>query len=220
MHSLPLDPDKKHKEWKTIQTIAKNNNIPQKMLQKLNQQIQQKTDQNSEKNDNKLWTTFTYHSPKIRTITNMFKNTNIGIAFRTSTTLHQCIRPKKKTSITDHERSGVYKITCNTCRKAYVGHTSHNLKAKYQEHMRYIKNNNPRSAYALHILNNRHEYGKINDTMTLLKPINKPHLLLPFEQMYIQTLYHNNELIPEQQPNKQNPLFELLQHKHLTSHPT
>jgi hypothetical protein len=25
MHSLPLDPDKKQKEWKTIQTIAKNN---------------------------------------------------------------------------------------------------------------------------------------------------------------------------------------------------
>jgi len=28
MHSLPLDPDKKRKEWKTIQSIAKNNNFP------------------------------------------------------------------------------------------------------------------------------------------------------------------------------------------------
>jgi hypothetical protein len=28
MHSLPLDPDKKQKEWKTIQTIEKNNNFP------------------------------------------------------------------------------------------------------------------------------------------------------------------------------------------------
>jgi hypothetical protein len=36
MHSLPLDPDKKHKGWKTIQTIVKNNNIPQQLLQKLN----------------------------------------------------------------------------------------------------------------------------------------------------------------------------------------
>jgi len=149
----------------------------------------------------------------------MFKNTNIGIAFRTTSTLHQCIRPKKQTPITDHERSGIYKITCNTCRKAYVEQTSCNLKSRYQEHTRYIKND-PRSAYALHILNNRHEYGNINDTMTLLKPINQPHLLLPFEQIYIQTLYHNNELIPEQHPNEHNPLFELLQHKHITSHPT
>jgi len=130
MHSLPLDRDKKRKEWKTIQTIAKNNNIPQQLLQKLNQQILQKTDQNSEKKDNKIWTTFTYHSPKIRTITDMFKNTHIGIAFRTTTTLHQRIRPKKQTPITDHERSSVYKITCNTCCKAYVGQTSRNLKSK------------------------------------------------------------------------------------------
>ena len=86
--------------------------------------------------------------------------------------------------------------------------------------MGYIKNDDPCSAYALHILNNRHEYGNINDTMTLLKPINKPHLLLLFEQIYIQTLYHNSELIPEQHPNEQNELFELLQHKHLTSQPT
>jgi hypothetical protein len=28
IHSLPLDPDKKQKEWKKIQSIAKNNNFP------------------------------------------------------------------------------------------------------------------------------------------------------------------------------------------------
>jgi hypothetical protein len=48
MHSLPMDPDKKHKEWKTIQTIAKNM-VPQQLLQKLNRQIQKKTGQKSEK---------------------------------------------------------------------------------------------------------------------------------------------------------------------------
>jgi hypothetical protein len=35
--------------------------------------------------------------------------------------------------------------------------------------------NNPQSAYAQHILNNRHEYGPINDTMSLLKQIKKLH---------------------------------------------
>jgi len=38
-----------------------------------------------------------------------------------------------------------------------------------EEHARYIKNSDPHSAYALHILNCRHEYGNISDTMTLLK---------------------------------------------------
>jgi len=81
---------------------------------------------------------------------------------------------------------------------------------RFQEHTRYIKNNDPRSSYALHVLNCRHEYGNINDTMTLLKQVNKPPLLLPYEQMCIQLLHHSNELITEQQPNEHNPTFELL----------
>jgi len=220
MHSLPLDPDKKQKEWKTIKTMAKNNNFPQQLLQKLNQQIQHKAGHKETEKKDKIWTTFTYHSPKIRKITNLFKNTNIGIAFKTTTTLHQFMRPKKQTHIPDHEKSGVYGIKCNTCHITYVGQTSRNLKSRYQEHIRYIKNNDPRSAYALHILNNRHEYGNINDTMTLLKKINTPALLLPYEQMYMQSLHYNNELIPEQHPNEHNPMFELLQRKHFTSQPT
>ena len=93
--------------------------------------------------------------------------------------------------------------------QAYVGPTSRDLKSRFREHMRYLKNNDPRSAYALHILNCRHEYGNIENTMTLLKSINAPNLLLPYEQMYTQTLHLNNELIPEQHPNEPNPMFRL-----------
>jgi hypothetical protein len=200
MHSVPLDPDKKQKEWKTIQTIAKNNNFPQ-LLQKLKRQIHHTASHTQTEKKDKIWTTFTYHRPKIRRITNLFKNTNIGIAFKTTTTLHQFMRPKKQTHTPDHEKSDVYGIKCNTCHKKYVGQTSRNLKSRYQEHIRYIKNNDPRSAYSIHILNNRHEYGNIKDTMTLLKRINTPAVLLPYEQVYLHSLHHNNELIPEEHPN-------------------
>jgi hypothetical protein len=47
--------------------------------------------------------------------------------------------------------------------------------------------------------------------MTLLKQISKPSLLLPYEQMYMQSLNHSKELIPEQHPKEHNPMFELLQ---------
>ena len=98
-----------------------------------------------------------------------------------------------------------------------VGQTSRNLKSRFRDHIRYIKNNDPRSAYALHILNCRHEYCDIDDTMTLLKQINIPTLLLPHEQMYIQSFHHNNELIPEQHMNEHNPMFDLL-HSKTTRH--
>jgi DNA mismatch repair ATPase MutS len=94
MHSLPLSPEKKHKEWQILQTTANNNNFPTNLLHKLNQQIQQKIHHTlTERNDKKLWTTFTYHSPKIRKLTNLFKNTNVGIAFRSTTTIHQLTKP-------------------------------------------------------------------------------------------------------------------------------
>jgi len=44
MYSLPLAAEKKQKDWELIQTIARNNNFPQNLLQKLNRQIQHKID--------------------------------------------------------------------------------------------------------------------------------------------------------------------------------
>jgi len=43
-----------------------------------------------------------------------------------------------------------------------------------------------------YILNCRHEYVNTDDTMTLLKQINTPTLLLQYEQMYIQSFHHNS----------------------------
>ena len=42
-------------------------------------------------------------------------------------------------------------------------------------------------------------------TMTLLKPLNEPNLLLPYEQYYIQSLHREGKLIPEQSPGETNP---------------
>jgi len=61
-------------------------------------------------------------------------------------------------------------------------------------------NNNPQTAYAQHILQNQHEYSQMNSIMTLLKHRNNPSLLIPYEQYYIQTLYWEGKLIPEQSP--------------------
>jgi len=51
----------------------------------------------------------------------------------------------------------------------YIGQTGGFLRSRYREHVRYIKTNNPNSAYVLHILNNRHENGNMEDNMQLLK---------------------------------------------------
>jgi len=54
-----------------------------------------------------------------------------------------------------------------------------------------IRHNNTQSDYGQHILNNRQECGPINNTMSLLKHINKTTMLLLYEQLYIQTHQHH-----------------------------
>jgi len=108
---------------------------------------------------------------------------------------------------------------CRTCNMSYIGHTIRNLTQRYREHIRYIRNNDPQSAYAQHILLNLHEYGTITDTMTLLKPIHKISVLIPYEQLFIQTCHHNGNLVTEQGRGKQNPLFQLAIDTGLTSQP-
>jgi hypothetical protein len=77
---------------------------------------------------------------------------------------------------------------------SYTGQISRSLKQRYQEHIRYIRHNEPQSAYAMHILNNKHEYGLISNTITLLKHINKASLLLPYEQLLSKHTTNTNSL--------------------------
>jgi len=106
--------------------------------------------------------------------------------------------------------------------KCYVARNSTScVHTVHHEHILYIRNKDPQSAYALHILNNRHEYGPLTDTMSLLKPIQKPSLLIPYEQLYIQRFHKSGRLIQEQHCYKQNPLYQLaIDHTLRNSPPT
>ena len=134
--------------------------------------------------------------------------------FRGTNTLARLVKTTNTTRTPPHNKPGIYQLKCNTCNLSYIGLTSHILKTCYHEHIRHIKNNNPQSAYAQHILNNRHKFGTIEDIMTLLKPLHSQHLLTKNEQFYIHSFHKNSKLISEQSPGNPNPLFDLT-----TSHP-
>jgi hypothetical protein len=107
-----------------------------------------------------------YHSPLIRKVTNLFKQTNLNIAFISTNTIYQQLSHKSDNT----NPSGIYEVKCNTCNMAYIGQSGRPITTRHTEHMRYIRSNNPNSAYAMHILNNKHEYVTVNETLKLLKP--------------------------------------------------
>jgi len=102
-------------------------------------------------------------------------------------------------------------LKCNTCNNSYVGQTGTSLGIRHKEHTRYIKTNHPVSAYTLHMLHNKHEYGNIEQTIELLKPHNKGVKMNVWESFFIHILQKQNLLIEEQKVNDPTPLFELAQ---------
>lgn len=58
-------------------------------------------------------------------------------------------------------QSGIYNIKCLTFNKTNDGQTGGNLNLRYFEHIRYIRNNNPHSAYSMLILKHEHQFGTI-----------------------------------------------------------
>jgi trans-aconitate methyltransferase len=90
-----------------------------------------------------------------------------------------------------------------------VGQSGRAINVRYKEHIRYIKSNNSTSAYAAHILENRHEFGPKEKILQLLKPCNKGKHMDCWEALYMQVLRNKQLLIEEQQVTDSNPLFQM-----------
>jgi hypothetical protein len=98
------------------------------------------------------WIIFTHHSPLIRKVTNLFKQTNRNIPFKSTNKIHQQLSHKSDNT----NLSEIYELKCNTCALAYIGQSGRHITTRHKEHTRYIITNNPNSAYAMHISNNKH----------------------------------------------------------------
>jgi hypothetical protein len=113
----------------------------------------------------------------VRKINNLFKQTKVRIAFRSTNNIYDFTKPKINNSIEEYTNCGIYELTCATCKLYFVGQRSHSLKQRYQEHMRHTKQKDPRSAYALHTRTlNKHEYEPIINTMSLIKRVSEDPL--------------------------------------------
>jgi len=69
-----------------------------------------------------------------------------------------------------------------------------------------------------HILQNQHEYGTMDNIMNLLKPLNNTAMLIPYEQLFIQSIHQERKLTAEQYPGEQKLLFQLVIEPSYTLH--
>ena len=88
--------------------------------------------------------------------------------------------------------------------------TGRQIKIRFAEHQKYNKPNNPKSAYSMHIFNNRHECGNIENTMEIrkiFKSLQNKLLGNPKDTNIPTTGYNDPRTI------YLNPLFTLIQGK-------
>jgi hypothetical protein len=150
--------NKKKEEF--MRQILVNNEYPQ--------QIRKKRKQRSSTTEplmtrNHKWVTFTW----VRTITKVFRNTNLKVAFRTNNTIKHHVSMEEKTTDV-YNLSGVYQMLCKGCPLKYVGQTGHTFRIRYNEHIREIRTNGKSSKFVQHILDTTHNYNTIERTMKIL----------------------------------------------------
>jgi len=109
MITFPLNEENQNKEWKIILNINRNNNFPYKIINDLKNQIQHnKAHQKANNSANKKkWVTFIYYIPQIRKITNLFKHTDIKIAFKNKNNILQLIKPRNNNKTQNYDLSGI-----------------------------------------------------------------------------------------------------------------
>jgi len=120
----------------------------------------------------------------ITNIGNMFRHTDLKIAFCTNNNLETLL--KRRNPPTDKfALSSLYKLTCPDCNKAYVGQTGRHFSICYKEHKSAFHNNSHTSKFAQHLHKEAHSFVPISNIIQLLHHQRKGAHLNTIERFYI-----------------------------------
>jgi len=175
------------------------------------QKIKQKHSQNqsTQQLTPKKWCTFTYIGTETSFITKIFKHTSLKIAYHTGNTLQKHLS-YYTTQQDKYTKSGIYKLTCPDCNKAYIGQTGRNFYTRYDEHKRAFRYNTLQSKYAKHIIEHGHTFGNIENTMEVLHFQKKGTHLNTIERFYIHKEVTNNNHLNEECTETSNQIFNTI----------
>jgi hypothetical protein len=179
---------------------------------KTNDLIQKKEKRVQKENINQThrkWANFTYVGNETKFITKLFREYNIGIAYRTNNTIENLLNRENK-MYNKFDQCGIYEFKCNTCPKVYIGQTGRNFKTRFKEHIQDIRNNRTKTGYSQYIINTGHEYGNIENTLNILNVEKKGPFLNTLEKFHIYKKQKTDNLLNESCTDTYNPIFEFL----------
>lgn len=198
---LPLEDNAIQKEIKILEYIAQQNDYDPKIITQL--YYKKKETQPNRLNIHKEITLNTHTATRRKTtyitttylgnisnnINKLFNKTNITFAYQNRQNLkHKIHNDNSKIPIYNHP--GIYKISCNTCHKFYIGQTGRNFNIRFKEHTR-DSENNP-STFFQHLKTEKHDVKPINEALKVLHITQKGAVMTVLEEIEIFLHAHSN----------------------------
>ena len=141
------------------------------------------------------------------------------MAFRTKNTIGHLLTQKHPVQ-DKFLLSGVYKLTCPGCNKAYIGQTGSKFATWYQEHKKAFRSHCQNSSFAKHLDKEAHSFGHMHDIMQILQYHRKGAQLNTLKRFHIHSEAANNNHLNEGHTVYPNAIFDTLlkthRHKYLT----
>jgi hypothetical protein len=204
MQTYPLNDADRLTEKHTIQHILRANNYRYPSTVNLRQGPCEVEEKQEEKKTKRA--IFTYTGPHLRKITKLFHSAGVKTAFTTKHTLQNLLLTHQNQ--TDFNRCGVYQLECEDCNRKYVGQTGRSFHTRYKEHKGDFDNNNHKSLFAKHLLEEGHSLQPMDSCMKVLEYQRKGQKLNTLEQYHIYSLTKTEQPLNEQYTDTQNPIFE------------
>lgn len=211
--NIPMSKDNFELEKNRILTIALNNGYSTDMVNniltkqqksKILSLIYPRTQKTP--NNYNLITYIGNISDKIGTIIKKSKKSNNqAIAFKTNNSIQNSIK-NNKDKTDKKSKSGVYKLTCEDCKKVYIGQTGRSFETRIKEHERSYNAKKTDSTFSNHCLESNHSF---NNKFEILHVQNKSKKLNLLESLEINKFNKLGIILNDQIDVNNSPLLNL-----------
>ncbi|KAI4468052.1 thap domain-containing protein 9 [Holotrichia oblita] len=208
--NTPMSTADYNKEYNIIKQIAYNNGYDPKLIDKLiSKRLFNKTLQEiySVIKDTTIqkFKSITYLGENQAKLTKLLRKQNINMAYKTNNNLAKYIKNNK--GKTNHSNKwGVYKLTCGTCTKGYIGQTGRAFKTRIADHYSAYINRKNDSTYANHLIDNNHSF---NIDFDILHVENKSLKLDLLETLEINKYKNSDNLLNDKVDLNSSPLLNI-----------
>jgi hypothetical protein len=181
LNSCGLQENEYQQDLNVIHNILYNYSFP---IKPQKQTAHTKTRQQTTQTSKSKLAAFTYVGKEMSYIKNIFKQTELKIAFWTNHNIGNLLRHKNPTS-DKFSLLGMYKLTCPDCNKAYVRQTGRHFFIQYNVHKKAFHKNTHMSSFVQHLHKQAHSFGLIDKMKQVLHHHKKGAHLNTDERFYI-----------------------------------